>query len=132
MKYIGHIKKFDKYFDSKELSEMFVEKNVDQELRSSVIKYLLAGNFLTGWMSFLRDDDGTPIGNNDYFTDGTYIWPRYYIYYLNKFKNLEMNVDFISHVKNYNFIIPELSKDQLSKLDREWHEEIKRFQKLKS
>ena len=124
MKYIGFIKRFDAHHPaSKDLTKMRVENKIDEKLRTSLIKYLSDGNFLFGWMSFLREEDGTPIGNNDYFTDGHYVWPRYYIYYLNKYDDLEISEDFIYHAKSRNFVMTELSKEQLNKLEKIYDEE---------
>jgi hypothetical protein len=117
MKLVGFIKRFDpERPESKELSEMFIKQNLDSDLRLSIIGYLSAGVFLFGWMSFLRDEDGTPIGNNDFFTDGVYIWPRYYIY-LKKYDNLEIDEQFIVHVKTNSFIVPSVSKEELINLE---------------
>jgi len=128
MKIVGHIKRFDpKWPEAKDLSEMFVEDKPDRNLRHSVIDYLAAGNFLFGWMSFLREEDGTPIGNNDFFTDGVYIWPFYYIYYLRKFDNLEIDKDFIDHVRGNNFVVPVLSKEELLNMGRSYHSMSRQF-----
>jgi hypothetical protein len=121
MKYIGFIKRFDpERPGSKDLADMFIEQKIDEGLRASIIDYLSSGNFLFGWMSFLREEDGTPIGNNDFYTDGCYVWPLYYIYYLNKYTSLEIDERFIDHVQKNNFIIPQLSKDELTNLENEY------------
>ena len=92
MKYLGFITRFDpRRPGSKDLSEMLQEQDYDESLRKDIIDYLSAGHFLFGWMSFLREEDGTPIGNNDFFSDGVYVWPLYYLYYLNKHSYLEVD-----------------------------------------
>lgn len=121
MKYLGFIKRFDpRSPGSKNLSEMLQGQNQDESLRKAIIDYLSAGHFLFGWMSFLREEDGTPIGNNDFFSDGVYIWPLYYLYYLKKHPNLEIDEEFIDHVRNNNFVVPQVSKESLLALEKEY------------
>jgi len=128
MKNLGYMKRFDpKWPGAKELSEMVVGDKPDENLRNAIINYLSAGNFLFGWMSFLREEDGTPIGNNDYFTDGVYVWPLYYIYYLRKFDNLQIDTDFIDHVKNNNYVVPTLLKEELVSLERHYDSMSRQF-----
>ena len=118
IKYIGFIKRHDlNRSDSKELADMFIEQEIDAKLRASIIDYLSSGNFLFGWMHYECEEDGTLIGPSGYNTDGCYVWPHYYIHYLKKFENLEISKDFIEHVKQNNFVVPELSKEHLNSLE---------------
>ncbi len=119
VKYIGFIKKHDpNRTDSKELASMFIEQGIDADLKTLIIDYLSSGNFLFGWMHYEQEEDGTPIGPSGYNTDGCYVWPHYYIHYLKKFANLEIDKDFIEHIKKNKFIVPELSKDHLNSLEK--------------
>ena|SRR5689334_20566463 len=121
MKYVGFITRFGpRRPGAKDLPEMLQEQNEDDGLRNVIIDYLSAGHFLFGWMSFLREEDGTPIGNNDFFSDGVYVWPLYYLYYLKKHPNLEIDEEFIDHVRNNNFIIPKVSKESLLALEKQY------------
>lgn len=121
MKYLGFLKQIDKYrSESKDLVDMLKGNSLESSQRLLIIDYLSRGHFFLGWMTFLRDDDGSPIGNNDYFTDGCYVWPSYFIYYLRKFEDLEIDKDFISHVKANNFVVPYLSKEELSNIQSKY------------
>lgn len=118
MKYIGFIKEEDKNIPTaKNLKEMFLEKDNDTILIKDVVDYLKKGIFLSGIMSFIYDDEGKPIGNLDYFTDGQFVWPAYYPYYLQKYKNFLIDQDLLQHCVVNNFRIVPLSKETLSKID---------------
>src|ERR1700709_465314 len=123
--YIGFIKKYDININTaKNLSEMLLEEKADVKIKNAIINYLSTGIFLCGALSYIYDDDGNPIGNLDYYTDGNFIWPAYYLYYLKKYENFEINKNLIEYAAKNNFLINELSKNELIDLEnqflREW------------
>ena len=121
MKYIGFIKEEDKNIPTaKALKEMFLEVNNDPKILKNVVAYLKNGIFLSGVMSFIYDDEKLPIGSLAYFTDGQFVWPVYYPYYLEKYKNFIIDQDLLQHCVSNNFKISSLSKERLSKIDADF------------
>ena len=116
--YIGFIKAYDTNIcTAKSLSEMLMPHKVEIESKDSIINYLSSGIFLCGAMSYIYDEENNPIGDLNYYTDGVFIWPSYYLYYMRKYDNLEINKDFIEHARRNNFVINGLSKKQLVDLE---------------
>jgi hypothetical protein len=125
MKFIGFLKNEDKNIRSaSEFKDMFTSEIMLSTTREKVVKYLYNGVFLTGVMSYIYDIDGIPIGNLNYYTDGDYIWPIYYPYYLNKYENFIVSSDFLDHVFHNNFCIRMISNEELraigEEFDAEW------------
>ena len=125
MKFIGFIKEEDKNIKgAKSFEEMFSAESVDRFLRNRVIEYLSNGVFLTGVMTYIYDNEGKPIGNLDYFTDGKFIWPVYYVYYLRKYDNFLVVPELLSHAQENNFTVMKINSVELSamcnELDAEW------------
>ena len=101
MKFIGFLKTEDKNIrGGLELNELINQNISEPDIRSKVLQYLNEGVFLTGIMSFLYDNDGQPIGNLDYFTDGELIWPIYYRYYLAKYESVSIDQELIRYASN--------------------------------
>lgn len=115
MKTIGIIKEYDEGFkDSKPLATYLGNKTMSEELLSSIINYLNDGKAFEGIMSGLTDldDDEKVIGSCEYFTDGKWIWVTYLPYYLKKYPNFQLDEEFIADLKERNFKMPEVSKEQ--------------------
>jgi len=124
MKFIGFLKEEDKNIrDGKHLDEMFTDLPIDERLRKNIIEYLSSGLFLTGVMSYIYDNEGNPIGNLDYFTDGEFIWPVYYPYYLKKYDNFLIAPKLLSHAQSNNFVIHSIDPVKLSSLCKEFEAE---------
>jgi hypothetical protein len=124
MKFIGFIKEQDKNISTAKLfNEMFTSTSNDEILVHKVINYLKNGAFVTGAMSYIYDDENKPIGNLDYFTDGHLIWPVYYPYYLEKYKNFSLDPLLTAHLLKNKFSIPTVSEDRIAQIDREFSKE---------
>lgn len=118
MEYLGFIKEFDKNIRSgKNFSEMFSTENYSNTLRERIVSYLESGNFFGGAMSYIYDFDRQAIGNLNYYTDGTYIWPSYYIFYLKKFNNFVIDEQFITYLEDNNYEKKVVNKDRLKEID---------------
>ena len=124
MKYIGFIKEEDKNIGSaKYFNEMFLTKDFTSTINNSIVAYLKNGHFLAGTMSFIFDNEGKAIGPLEYFTDGQFVWPVYYPYYLQKYKNFLIDEDLLHHCHSNNFEIEQLSEERLKKIDSDFLEE---------
>jgi len=126
MTYIGFIKEFDKNIRAaltfQEMAKLSGNA-IPDETRKKILHYLRNGFFLAGAMSFIYDFDNEKIGNLDYYTDGTYVWPSYYAFYLNKYPHLYINPEFISHTENTEFTIPAITDARLAEMDRSFSRE---------
>lgn len=126
MKFTGFIKEYDiNIRNGRKLSEIFDETFVlDEVLKKKIVSYLETGNFVSGIMAFLYDINEKPMGNQDYFTDGTYIWPSYFKYYLTNYDNFIVDQDFINHLLKKDFRIEKLSNREIDEIDeiltKEW------------
>ena len=118
MRFIGFLKSNDKNIDAgKNIEEMFVEEDYNEEYRAQVIEYLKNGVWLVAIMTMSKDEfDGQFIGDGSIYTDGEYIWPAYYIGYLSKYKNFYIYPDFYEHIMRNKFIIPDISKSERIKI----------------
>jgi len=119
MKFVGFIKQEDKNISTaKDITEMFVDSSTDILQKFAIIEYLKKGVFVTGVMSTICDlIDGEFIGTLDYYTDGEFIWPSYYPFYLNKYKTFKIDDELFNHAQKNKFQIREMSKDELEEID---------------
>lgn len=121
MKYVGFIEEQDKNIcTAKHFNEMFMSYENDIHVRSNIIIYLESGIFLTGIMSRIYDNEGQSIGNLDYFTDGEFIWPIYYPYYLKKYKNFTIDSELLEFAQMRNYKIKSIEKNDLIVIEKEF------------
>lgn len=71
-----------------------------------VVNYLVHGKIFLELFSL--DEDITTrefvtIGRACFLTDGTWVWPSYYSYYLKKHSNMYINESFLEYLNNRNF-----------------------------
>lgn len=81
-------------------------------IRETIFSYLSKGHTLFKYVSPVYDIDGECIGPNIIYTDGIWVWPSYYLYYLRKHDATKIPVIFIDHIKLNNGICPAISKDE--------------------
>ncbi len=112
--------------------EMFSKKPFDKFLKERIIKYLDNGIFLTGVMTYVSDDEGKQIGPLTYFTDGKFIWPVYYPYYLKKYSNFIIAPELMAYAQLNNYVIPPIDPTQLSVIEKEFDAEWRGQWKRKS
>ncbi|HEY1201462.1 MAG TPA: hypothetical protein VGE79_10795, partial [Niastella sp.] len=80
------------------------QKAIDIE---KAIQYLDKGVLFFGWMGFVTDVKTKQlIAPDGYYTDGVWIWPSYFPYYLKQFPAVYINEDFVEHlmIRNYKFV----------------------------
>jgi hypothetical protein len=101
MKAVGFLHKHDPHIScSKELTNILsIHCNEDRNLKL-VASYLKKGIPVIKYISELYDKDEELIGPNIVYTDGDWVWPGYYIFYLNKYKNLMIPEAFLKHISN--------------------------------
>ena len=122
--YIGFITNYDANISTaKNLSEMLLPIKVGRELKEATIRYLSSGTFLCGAMSYIYDNENNPIGDLNYYTDGIFVWPSYYAYFIEKYDNFEINEDLIEQAQKNNFLCKEVSRENLIELEKEFLQE---------
>ena len=104
MKYTGFIKN---YHPNIEGIKNFRDIQFDfyQNDKNQIVEYLESGSKIAVSMHIIESlipNDSKVIGGLFYFTDGKWIWTNYLIYYL-KFYNIEIESDFITHIREQKY-----------------------------
>ncbi len=125
MQFVGFLKEQDpNIHGARSIEQMFQSSHINNDERSKIINYLESGVFLCGAMSYIYDDQDKPIGNLDYFTDGEFIWPVYFPYYLKKYDTFYIDKNFTESIKKRNYQIKSINAQELVEIenafDREW------------
>lgn len=97
MKYVGFIKELDKLSFAMGFKSCFTNIYRDN---SDVVEYLENGVAFASWMDYVSEVENIEIliALFEYFTDGEWIWPVYFSYYLRKYKNFYIPIEFIEYV----------------------------------
>ncbi|WP_163408521.1 hypothetical protein [Flavobacterium ajazii] len=104
MKLIGFIKEHDNITEATEYKSIFGNKINNDEIIHKIINYLNNGIYILGWMNTIRSlDNDELIAPNCYLTDGSFVWPAYYSYYLKKHSNYKIDTNFLEHLEKINF-----------------------------
>lgn len=120
MKFIGFISEHDNYSFAKERSFYFNGKDVDANMQL-VLDYLKRGELCVPLMGGAEDVDEEMIGLISIYTDGEWLWPKYFINYLEKYPNFKIEEEFVQHVlKNKDKEI-EVTEEDVSKLEKEFY-----------
>ena len=115
MKYIGFIKKHDSKIATKCMAESQSNSVISNTIKSQIISYLNNGIVVMCWMGYASDiETGDLIGQDCYYTDGNWVWPVYFPYYIDKYKNYEIDHDFITYLLDNNFQYPDIEIDIIS------------------
>lgn len=105
MKYIGFIKEHNPIEEA--ISIQDIKNNTymnDRDIVSNVVEYLSNGVLLLAWMGYFMDlEDNKPIAPDSYYTDGVWVWPSYFPYYLHKYPNYLLNEDFVEYLRSKKF-----------------------------
>ncbi len=71
-------------------------------------------------MSVVYDKDKECIGPLIYLTDGKFVWPSYYLFFLRKYKKLHIDNLFLKFMKSRKFKIQKLEEEKLKSIDIEF------------
>lgn len=55
-----------------------------------------------GWFKNIENEEEL-VTTMGYFTDGEWVWPSYFSYYLKKYPNFPIDQDFINYLSDKNF-----------------------------
>ncbi len=127
MRFTGFISDHDpKVPNALPIGFMIYEYNGSEEDKAKTIAYLKQGHFVMGWMNVDHDVlDGASIGPSAYLTDGTFVWPHYYTFYLEKYPRFGIQKSFFEHIASNQFQVPAVSEERLKELEMELMNAIK-------
>lgn len=118
MKTVGFLTLHDgTYKGSLNLKDL-INNNLDNNSKlEKIINYLESGYEFTGVPLMLHDDQNEAMFGLAYLTDGEWIWPNYFPYYLKKYPNMSIDNEFINFIEQNNFLQEPLSKEHIKKVD---------------
>ena len=126
MKFLGYIKRYDSNLRfAKSLNSYRGANVINREDLESILEYLKNGELLWTWMEYWVDEEDKSIGGATYFTDGEWVWPLYFIHYLEKYKDLKIANEFIDHVRARSFVCKDLSEEELLVLGDVYYDHLK-------
>jgi hypothetical protein len=106
MKLLGFIKEYNDLKESVTLDDFLHSTSPVEKDTEKMLDYLNKGVLVLGWMGYFIDvKTRKPIAPDSYFTDGTWVWPSYFPYYLKMFPEIQVDQEFINYLlsKNYHF-----------------------------
>lgn len=121
MKYIGFIKN---YHPNIKNLKLFKDLNfgITYSDKKEIIKYLEQGTKIAVSMHVIDSlfpTDNNIIGGLIYICDGEWVWPNYLNYYLEHY-DIEIDKDFISHIKNSDYKHAKLDNSSLERIMQEF------------
>lgn len=108
MKLIGFIKEYNNLDEGIALDTLLDSKATAINDTEKVLDYLNQGILLLGWMGYFIDVRTKElIAPDSYFTDGVWVWPSYFPYYLKKYPSMQVDKEFITYLnaKSFDFKI---------------------------
>ena len=114
MKTIGFLTLHDHCEEAQDLNDLIKSTRVYTYL-DKIIEYLKLGHDFADTQLLLDDDEGKPMFGLGYQTDGEWIWPNYFPYYLKKYPNYEIDKEFIEYLNEKSFLYTEPNESQRRK-----------------
>jgi hypothetical protein len=113
MKLVGFIKEYHGKTEEAVSFNEFVNPKVGLAYdRFKLIKYLKQGDILIAWMGYVHDfKTKQPLVPDGCETDGIWVWPSYFPYYLGIYREVNIDQEFLSYIEQ---------KDYLFQLDPEY------------
>jgi hypothetical protein len=102
MELIGFLKRYHSYIEGAEELTGIVPFT-DKDLYNKIISYLESGDTLLYYMELILDDESNTISPLSILTDGYWIWPSYFYYYLERYPNNEIYKDFVTDIVKRKF-----------------------------
>jgi hypothetical protein len=87
---------------------------IDERNLASILRYLEAGKIIFAMTLSIQDKAGDIIAPYEVYTDGEWVWPRYYSYYIEKKEIISISLAFLRKMESIDFSIPKVSIEQLS------------------
>jgi hypothetical protein len=126
MKLVGFIKQHDEHLSPVSFEENLGSNDNETELIDKILDFLSKGTLILAWMGPFKDLETNKYAEPyAYYSDGTWLWPTYFPYYLKKFSNYKLDMDFVNYLINKNFLIMDVLPDRRSQLEHELVEKLK-------
>jgi len=87
---------------SRNIHDLLSDERIDETELIGIVNYLDRGIPVIHFISDIYDDNNERIGPNTIYTDGLWIWPSYYSFYLRKYPEMIIPDTFRQHVKQRN------------------------------
>ncbi|KKO89153.1 hypothetical protein AAW12_23775 [Sphingobacterium sp. Ag1] len=121
MNLVGFIKEYNDIKEAVRLNELARKEVKPYSDVGKIIKYLDNGILLLAWMGYFVDVETKGlIAPDSYYTDGTWIWPSYFPYYLGRYPSMKIDRNFLIHIekKEFNPELDETSEVKKANLKR--------------
>ncbi|KAA2243452.1 hypothetical protein F0L74_13230 [Chitinophaga agrisoli] len=113
MRFVGFIKELDNYPWATPFDNQLAENNAAVELINNIVSYLEKGKLVLGWMGHFVDlQTKEHIAPHAYLSDGIWIWPSYYQYYLKECPNYKLDKDFVNYIREKDFTVELIFNEQ--------------------
>jgi hypothetical protein len=120
MKLLGFIKEYNDLKESIELDTFLNSRSRIAFDIEKTIQYLEKGVLVFGWMGVFTDIKTNQfIAPDAYYTDGVWVWPSYFPYYLKQFPLLYIDEDFAEYLIARDYLFVNDFEDRLSSLEVE-------------
>lgn len=107
----GFLKIHSRYIECSKELELYLTADVrDAATTEAICGYLASGTMMIAFLHYYMDGE-TPIEPAAIYSDGVWIWPSYYSYYIRKHPNLLVPAEFVTRMRDNLFCIPELSNE---------------------
>ncbi|WP_038007735.1 hypothetical protein [Terrimonas ferruginea] len=120
MKFVGFIAEHAKDPFAQKRSYYFKEKDINPN-KDDVLAYLKRGELCVPLMGGAEDVDEEMIGLISIYTDGEWLWPKYFINYLEKYPNFKIEEEFVQHVLKNRAKEVTVTEEEVSKLEKEFY-----------
>lgn len=120
MKFVGFIKDHGNDPFAHSRSFYFTQNEVNPN-KDVVLAYLKQGALCVALLGGAEDIDEEMIGFIAVYTDGEWLWPEYFINYIEKYPNFKIEEEFVQHVlKNKDKGI-KVTEEESLKLEKEFY-----------
>jgi hypothetical protein len=105
MKLIGFIKQYNDIEEALSLDIVIYGKLIGDVDQRAILEYLKKGHLLMAWMGYFVDIRTRElIAPDAYYTDGLWVWPTYFPYYLEKYPDMYIDKEFLYYLRDKNFV----------------------------
>ncbi len=99
MRLIGFIQEHDDVAEALPFEQCFGNLSLGTNEYLKLIQYLENGCSILSWMGYVEHiTTGEPIVPDSYSSDGYFVWPDYFTYYVRELKGFVVEPDLLEHV----------------------------------